>query len=346
MTYVERRSRPIIAGLRALVASRTATTAGSPRSFASTAVSASRAVGESYSAGRRTSASTLLAGSVPDARAINSRAFSLPEPGTSKPRGFSWSRTSAPSTAAIAVTAIATASTRHGWRSIRSASGENTASGVSIGEQGDAGAGGFRADQLQVAFVARLSEQALPRTERHRKDHELVLVDQATLVEDVDELTAPVDQQVPTGLLFQLRDLVGRIAFQQRSVPRQRLLESPRGDELGQCVHPNCELALGLLHRRPRGRETFEGHAPQQERVTREEQLRLVLLELLVEVRIRPAAALDLAYSAGVGHRPVERHVLRRDHPTHCSSLSFRRALDQSDHACRRRWSSRTTGRR
>src|SRR5262245_16404237 len=72
------------------------------------------------------SASTLFAGSTPDASAIALLAFALPEPGTSNPRGFKWSRTWPPSGAATAVATSAATRNRHGWRSMRPASADST----------------------------------------------------------------------------------------------------------------------------------------------------------------------------------------------------------------------------
>jgi hypothetical protein len=54
-----------------------------------------------------------------DPCSISWRAFALPEPATSNPRGLRCSRTLMPSGAAITVTAIATARTRQGWRLTR-----------------------------------------------------------------------------------------------------------------------------------------------------------------------------------------------------------------------------------
>jgi hypothetical protein len=48
----------------------------------------------------------------------------------------------------------------------------------------------------------------------------------------------------------------------------------------------DCEVALGFLHRRPSGREAFEGHAAEQQRIAREELFGLILRELVVEVLV------------------------------------------------------------
>jgi hypothetical protein len=71
------------------------------------------------------SARTLFVGSLPDASATSSRAFTLPDPGTSNPRGFKASRTWIPKTEATAVIASATASTRQGRRSMSEARAES-----------------------------------------------------------------------------------------------------------------------------------------------------------------------------------------------------------------------------
>src|SRR5262249_12406360 len=52
-----------------------------------------------------------------------------------------------------------------------------------------------------------------------------------------------------------------------------------------------------------------------QQRVAREELVGLVVRELVVEIRPRPAAVLDLADAAGVSHHAVDRYVL------HCDNL-------------------------
>jgi hypothetical protein len=82
--------------------SRTVTTAGSLRSFVSTAAIVSCELAVVTGAPRRTSARTPFAGSIPPVRVIASRACALPEPATSKPRGLRCSRTLPPTGAAIA----------------------------------------------------------------------------------------------------------------------------------------------------------------------------------------------------------------------------------------------------
>src|SRR5262249_10072834 len=132
----------------------------------------------------------------------------------------------------------------------------------------------------------------------------------------VDDFAASVDQKVLARLLLQPGNFLDEIPLEQRAVPRQRLLEGLRGNVLREGVHPNGELALGVFHRGPGGGETLERHAPEQQRVAREQLVALLLRELVVEMLARPAAVLDLANAAGIGHDAVDGHVLR------CNDLS------------------------
>src|SRR5512132_290839 len=200
-----------------------------------------------------------------------------------------------------------------------------------VREHGHAGLGAPAVGELQVGLAA-VAEEALALPQRHREDHQPVLVDQPVRVERADDVAAAVDQDVLPGLLLQRRYLFREISLEQRPVPGQGLCQAPRRDVLGQRVHADGEVAFALLHRWPRGREALEGHAPEQERVAREELIGLVLGQLVVEVGVRPAAVLDLSDPAGIGDDPVESHVLRRydlPHPglRSCAWFSSKRWL-------------------
>jgi hypothetical protein len=83
--------------------------------------------------------------------------------------------------------------------------------------------------------------------ERHREDHQPVFVDQSVAVKQLDQLAAAIDQEIRARLLLQPRDRGGEAPCQQSPIPRDRLLQRPRGDELRKRVHPHGELALRCL---------------------------------------------------------------------------------------------------
>src|SRR5207245_339748 len=65
-----------------------------------------------------------------------------------------------------------------------------------------------------------LSKESSPPYQDDRMDHELQLVDEVMLQQHVHQLTATIDQNVLTWLLFQLLDLLHDIRFYQvRIVP-------------------------------------------------------------------------------------------------------------------------------
>jgi hypothetical protein len=132
---------------------------------------------------------------------------------------------------------------------------ENSGRAELVGEDGEACAGGRRLAQREGLEAVVLREQPLAGAYGDREDHELVSVDQIVREQNVDELGRPIDQDLFARLLFERGDGLGNISVEERSVPRQRLLECSRDDELRQCVHADGELAFDLLHRGPSGSE-------------------------------------------------------------------------------------------
>ena len=64
------------------------------------------------------------------------------------------------------------------------------------------------------------------------------LVDEVVLHQRAVELAGAEFQDAPAGLLLQLGNLVGDIAFDQRRVPLEWRFERPRGDVFGEAVDP------------------------------------------------------------------------------------------------------------
>src|SRR5215510_663192 len=96
--------------------------------------------------------------------------------------------------------------------------------------------------------------------------HYPIHVNQVAPHQCVHQFAAPVDEDVPARLPFQLLNFYRDLSLEQRRVPLKWLLQSSRGDELGKAVHPVGKRIA--RPQRPCGDELLIGHPPEQKSVT------------------------------------------------------------------------------
>src|SRR5262245_20113497 len=102
-----------------------------------------------------------------------------------------------------------------------------------VGEDDDPRTQRLRLDEFQVHRPPTYNEP-LAGPQDQRIAHDPILVDEAMLGQDADEISAAIDQNVQAGLLLQLGDRIRDIAaYQVRIFPLSRL-ERPRDDVLRQ----------------------------------------------------------------------------------------------------------------
>ena len=116
-----------------------------------------------------------------------------------------------------------------------------------------------------------------------------------------------------SGLLFQLRDLGGKVAFEQMGIVPLEFLQGLGADVLRHAVEPVRE-PFRVLPAGPRGREALVCNSSQEECARGEGLVKFEFPDLLVPVRKRPfLRGLDYA---------VQRHEQGRRQPPH--SLTIR----------------------
>jgi len=164
----------------------------------------------------------------------------------------------------------------------------------------------------------------LPAPENDGVDGEPVLVDEVVVHQGVDEVRAAGDQDVPAGLLFEIGDLFGDIATEERRVRPLHLLQALGDHVFRQRIHPVREPIISG-RRRPEGRPDLIGDAPQEERVYPEDLVDLEALDVLGGVSQRPAVLpVGMLFVPRRFHDAVERHELGCDQPSDRSLLSER----------------------
>jgi hypothetical protein len=152
-----------------------------------------------------------------------------------------------------------------------------------VREQHDPGGEGSRLPQLHVHDPSSLPEQVLPAAQDDRVDRDPVLVDEVVPHQRVDEIGASRCQDVAARLLLQFPDLVEDVAAEQRRVLPLHVLQGLRNHVLRERIDPVGE-ALVAGRRRPKRRPDLVRHAPQEERVHREDLLDLVALHVVGRV--------------------------------------------------------------
>src|SRR6266545_5821817 len=85
-----------------------------------------------------------------------------------------------------------------------------------------------------------------------------------------------------------------------------------------------------MLHVRPCGSKAFVGHSAEEQSVAGEQQVGLELRQLVIPVRVAPAAILDLADSARILHDSIHGQVLRSDDLAHGKPPCLRLRLTDS----------------
>src|SRR5919204_4736260 len=111
---------------------------------------------------------------------------------------------------------------------------EPPSAGGPVGERQSARSRRLRVDERQLADLSVVAEQPLAAAEHDREDPERQLVDEVVIEQPLDELAAAEDRDVVARAVFQLADLLGQVAAQERRVPPRDVLvaERSRGDVL------------------------------------------------------------------------------------------------------------------
>src|SRR4029434_5466701 len=123
------------------------------------------------------------------------------------------------------------------------------------------------------------------------------------------------------GSCFSFPTSSATVALEQRPVPFERLPEASRDHELREAVHPYGELTLRLLSTWPSGHEAGKRLSPKQQRVAREQLIRLVVGEFVIPVRVRPAPTFESFGAAWILYDSVDGYVLRGDYSPHITPL-------------------------
>src|SRR4029079_5395394 len=133
-----------------------------------------------------------------------------------------------------------------------------------VDEDRDAVADCLRAHQAKRLLVARGAEQALAGAEHDGEDHQPPLVDEVGLEQPLNELGAPVHDDVALVCLAQLRHLLREVTPEHGGVAPLRALERRRDDVLRHRVELVGELAVAG---RPRRGEALVGVPTEEQRL-------------------------------------------------------------------------------
>jgi hypothetical protein len=120
-------------------------------------------------------------------------------------------------------------------------------------------------DQVQRLLVAGLVEDTQAGSQHDRENYQPQFIGQVLFYQCAYELIAAVDQDFPVHFPLQLRNLLYRIAVEDRGVAPLRMFESRRHDVLGEAIHSVRPLAAYAdILRWPPGREPLKAPLAQQ----------------------------------------------------------------------------------
>src|SRR5215207_4482806 len=159
--------------------------------------------------------------------------------------------------------------------------------------RGDARRGRAAVGQAERAWHAAGAEQLTPAAEDDGEDPQSPLVDEARVPQRSQQHAAAVDLQLVARLVLERAHRLDEVALQLYGSRPLESLWAPGGDVLGGAVEPGRQPIARIGHVGPEPGEDVVRTPAEQERVGVLELLDRELSEVVVAVRLGPAAELE-----------------------------------------------------